>query len=160
LTHLATAAALLARGDRRARLGAVAVAPVARLETRDLDPALAAAHGVDELDLQLHPQVGAAHRATLATARLAAEKGVEEIVDPEPDRAVGAPEHVVALTALRIGEHLVRLGHLAEADGRLVRLVHVGVVLARELAVCAADLVFRRFAGDTEDRVVIDASHD
>jgi len=160
LTHLAPATALLAGRDGRARLGAVAAAPLALLEPRDLDAAIAAADRVDELDLELHAKVGAAHRTALAPTHLAAEERVEEVVDAEADGAISAAEHVVALPALRVGQDLVGLGHLAEAHGRFVRLVHVGVVLARELAIRAADLVFRRFARDPEDRVVIDSSHD
>jgi len=159
LAHLATPVALLARGDGRARLRAVAAAALARLEARDLDPAIAPAHGVDELDLELHPKIGATHRPALAAARLAAEERVEQVVDAEADGAIGAPEHVVPLAALRVREDLVRLGHFAEAERCLLGLIHVRVVLARELPVRAADLVFRRFARDPKDGVVIGAGH-
>src|SRR5260221_10597083 len=159
LTDLAAPVALRARRDRGARLRAIAAAAFALLEPRDLDRAIAAPHRVDELDLELHPQVRAAHRPTLAAAGLAAEEGVEQVVDAESGRAVGVPEHVVALPPLRVREHLVRLRHLAEPRGRLVRAVHVGVVLARELAVRAADLVLGRLAGHAEDAVVIGAGH-
>src|SRR5205814_288624 len=71
LAHLAPPLALLARGHRRAWLGAVAAAALAGLEPRHLDPPLAAAHRVDELDLELHAQVRAAHRAPLAATHLA-----------------------------------------------------------------------------------------
>src|SRR5438105_10884764 len=159
LAHLAPTLALLARGDRRARLGAVAAAALAGLEPRDLDPPLASPHRVDELDLELHAQIRAAHRSALTTTRLATEEGVEQVVDPEPDGPVAGAEHVVALPPLRVGQHLVGLGHLAEPRGRLIGLVDVRVVLARELAVRAADLVLGRLTGDAQDGVVIAAGH-
>src|SRR5258708_4660514 len=156
-----SAAALARRAGRdgRPRLRAVTAAALARLEARDLDRALAAADRVDELDLQLHAQVGAAHRAALAAAGLASEERVEEVIDAEARSPVGAAEHVVALAALRVGEHLVRLGHLAEPRRGVVALVVVGVVLARELAVRAADLILGRLARDPQDGVVIGTGH-
>src|SRR5260221_6040019 len=160
LTDLALAAAGRAGRHLRAPLGTVAAARLAGLEARDLDDPLATADRVDELELDLHAQVGAAHRAALTAAHLAAEERVEQVVDPEADRSVGAPEHVVALAALGVRQDLVGLGHFLEADGRIVGRVDIRVVLARELPIGAPDVVLGRFLGDLEGRVVIGACHD
>src|SRR5205809_4580812 len=78
LLHLSDLAATVAgragRG-RRAWLGAVPMAALAGLEPRHRDDALAALDGVEQVDLDLHPEVGAAHRAArLAAAQVAAEE--------------------------------------------------------------------------------------
>src|SRR5205823_2610298 len=81
---LAPAVAGRAGRGRRARLRTVPVAALARLEARDRDDALAALDGVEEVDLDLHPQVRPAHRtARLAAAKVTAEEGLEQIADPE-----------------------------------------------------------------------------
>ena len=133
------------------------MAALARLEARDRDDALAALDGVDEVDLDLHPQVRPAHRtARLAAAKVTAEERLEQIADPEIAEAAGRrAEHVVALPALRVGEHLVGLGDRLEPLGRVGRAVHVRVVLASQLPVGAANLLVRRRARHPEQRVVI-----
>src|SRR5207244_11032869 len=79
--------------------------------------ALAALDGVEEVDLDVHAQVGGAHRtAGLPTAQISAEERLEEIDDPEVAEAPGGrAEHVVALPALGIGQHLVRLAARVKA---------------------------------------------
>src|SRR5207244_8555849 len=83
--------------------------PISTLSLHDALPisAVAPAHGVDELDLELHPEVRAAHRSALATARLAAEERVEQVVDPEPDRAVGAAEQDRKSTRLNSSHQII-----------------------------------------------------
>src|SRR4029077_9901978 len=105
LTDLAAAIAAGASRRRGARLRAVPVTALAGLEARHRDDAFAALDGVEEVDLDLHPQVGAAHRAAgLATAEVSPEERPEEIADPEvADPAGRRAEHVVALAALRVG---------------------------------------------------------
>ena len=68
---------------------------------------------------------------------------------------VGA-ELVVLLALLRIAEDLVRLVDLLELRlGRLVAGVHVGMMLAGELAVRLLDLFLRRALGDAERLVIV-----
>ena len=160
LLHLTDLAAAVARGARRGRcprLGAASVATLAGLEARHGDDAFAALNGIEEVDLDLHTQVGAAHRtAGFATAQVSAEERFEEIADPEvADPAGRRAEHVVALAALRIGEHLVGLGDRLEAFRGVRRAVHVRVVLPGELPVSAPDLLVRRLARDAEECVVV-----
>src|SRR5438128_143848 len=84
LAYLAAPAAGAAGRDRGARLRAGAPATLAGLESRHGDDALAPLHRVEEIDLDLHAQVGAAHRATrFAAAQIAAEEGLKEITDAE-----------------------------------------------------------------------------
>src|SRR2546426_411707 len=99
LPHLATAIAGRARRGRRPRLRTVPVAAFAGLEARHRDDSLAALDGVQQLDLDLHPQIGAPHRAAgLAPAEVPAEKRLEEIADPEVAEPAGRrAEHVVTL---------------------------------------------------------------
>src|SRR6266850_3592760 len=157
LPDLAAAVAGAAGGDLRAGLGAAALAVGARLETRDTDGALAALHRVDELDLDLHPEVRAAHRAArLAAPELGAEERLEQVADAEvAQAALGVPEHVVALPALGIRQDLVGLGDLVELLRGVRGLVHVRVVLPGELPVGAADLLLRRVPLEAQKGVVI-----
>ena len=68
-------------------------------------------------------------------------------IDPRP------PEHVVALSALRVRQDLVRLARILEPSRRLGILVDVGVPLLRELAEGALDLGVARAARDAKDLV-------
>ena len=65
------------------------------------------------------------------------------------------PEAVVRRTAIGVGEHLVRLGRLAEALARVGRRGDVRVELPRELPEGALDLRVARVAPDAEDLVVV-----
>src|SRR5437867_8591506 len=157
LAHLAATVAGRARRRRRSRLRTVPVAALARLEPRHRDDSLAALDGVEEVDLDLHPEIGAAHRtAGLAPAEVTAEERLEEVADPELAEAPGpGADHVVALSPLRVGQHLVRLGDRLEALRGVRCAVHVRVVLPRELPVGAPDLLVRRRARDAEENVVV-----
>src|SRR2546425_4049102 len=160
LLHLADLPPPVARRagrDRRAGLGAGPFASLARLEPRHGDDPLAPFDGVEEVDLDLHAQVRPAHwAARLPAPSVSAEERLEEIADAEIAKAPGRrTEHVVALAALRVGEHFVCLGDLLEPVRGVGRPVHVGVVLAGELAVGAADLLVRRASRDAQKRVVI-----
>src|SRR6185503_20022170 len=158
LTHLAAPIAGAAGRDLGAGLRAAALAALARLEPRDADRARAALHRVDELDLDLHAQVGAAHRSPrLAPAELATKERLEEIADAEVSETLTVAEHVVALAPLRVGKHLVRLGDRLEALAPIGGLARVGVVLAREPPVRAADLIRRLGARHAQQLVVVDA---
>src|SRR5262249_38845852 len=76
---------------------------------------------------------------------------------------VGAPvraQFVVFLALRRIAEDLVGLVDLLEAGlGRLVAWVHVGMVLARQLAERLLDLFFARGLRDAERGVVVFEVH-
>src|SRR5262249_11816119 len=64
-------------------------------------------------------------------------------------------EAVVTLPLLGVGQHLVRLADLLEALLGVAVGVHVRVVLARQLAVSAADRVLVRVARDVQQLVVV-----
>ena len=157
LANLPASVAGRAGGDGGARFGARAAAAIAGLQARHGDDALAPLHRVEELDLDLHAQVRPAHRAAwLPPAEVPAEERLEEIADPEVAEAPGrGAEHVVALSPLRVGQHLVRLGDRLEALRGVRCAVHVRVVLPRELPVGAPDLLVRRRARDAEENVVV-----
>jgi hypothetical protein len=65
------------------------------------------------------------------------------------------PESVVRRAALRVGEDLVCLGHLAEAPLRLGLARDIGMELAREGAKRALDLRARRASLHAEHLVVV-----
>jgi hypothetical protein len=67
----------------------------------------------------------------------------------------GPAEHVVRLTTLRIGQHLVRLVDLLEARIRLRRGVDVGVPLLGKLAEGTLDVLVGSAAGHAQDVVEI-----
>src|SRR5438132_1703419 len=90
-------------------------------------------------------------RSRLSPPEVASEKGLEEVADAEvAEAAAGRAEHVVALAALRVGEHLIGLGDLLEALRRVRSPVHIGVVLPGELAVGTADLFIRGAPRDAQ----------
>src|SRR5205085_6095029 len=113
------------------------------------------------------PASAAAARTTEAAAEAAedlvehredvADIHVREVVLPHPGHALVA-ELVVALSLRRIGEDLVRLGALLELELRLglaLALVAVRVILHRQPAIRALDLLAVGGAGDAQDFVVI-----
>jgi len=162
-------AALAARAGQRlgARLDTVAAAGLAcdRDLERHLD--LLSARGLDELDRDLRAQVRPA--LLRSTTRAAAEDVVteergEEIVETadvkvrrrEPAGAKpGVAVAVVERAPLGAREHLVRLGHLAEADLRLRLVRDVGMQLARKPAKRLLDRGIVGVARDTEQLVVV-----
>src|SRR2546428_2866755 len=152
LANLAAPVARAAGRDRRPGLGARPIAAFAGLEARHPDDPLSSFDRVEEVDLDLHTQVRAAHRtARLAAPEVASGKGLEEVADAEvAEAAAGGAEHVVALAALRVGEHLIGLGDLLEALRRVRSPVHIGVALPGELVVGTADLFVRRAPRDAQ----------
>ena len=72
-----------------------------------------------------------------------------------PRREPGMAEAVVGVAALRIREHLVRLGDLLEAFGRIRLARDIRVELARELPEGALDLVVVGVARDAQQLVVV-----
>ena len=158
----AVAAAALAGDDRRARLGAVAVAALAAVDRLVADVDRGAAGGVGEADVERDRDVAARWRARCARP---AEERLEEVGDRAERVEVRRPAAVaqalvavavVDLAALGVGEDLVGLGGLLELllGLRVVR-VDVGMQLARELAEGLLDLHLVRVARDAEDLVGI-----
>ena len=107
-----------------------------------------------------------AARAAAATAgeEVVAEERREDVAEvPEVEvarREAAAPQPgvavaVVQLARLGLGEHLVGLGHLAEARLGVGLVGHVRMELARELAERLLDLGVGRSAGHAEELVVV-----
>jgi hypothetical protein len=130
---------------------------------------LAAEHGLRELQVDDHLEVGPAGRPTRApppaAEGAAAEERLEHVADAaEPERvarrrapvdAVGT-EGVVAAPLLRIGQHLVGVSHLLEQRLRLgIAVAGVRMELPRELAEGALDLFLGGVAGDAQQLVVV-----
>src|SRR4051812_1369789 len=173
VAELPTSLALRAR--RRLRTGgrAAAAARVARFLARKLDRGFRLLGGFHEGDLEVVPQIGAALRpaATTAGTEDVAEaedisETTEDVLEAGEDRRIeaarcraakpGVPEAVVHVPLVGVCEHRVRLGRLLELlFGRLVAGIAVGVVLQRQLAVCALDLLFGRRLRNAQDLVVI-----
>ncbi len=134
-----------------------------RVGDADRDPAVR----LCEADLGARDDVAAARRPTapclLAEERLAEEgaEDVGEVAEVEVRRRVPtaaealSPVAVVGRAALRIGEHLVRLGRLAEPLLGVALLRNVGMELARELAERLLDVGIRGAAVDAENLVVV-----
>src|SRR5262249_4375510 len=160
--------------------GARPLAGRARLLARNLDRGLGAGRGLLERDLEVVAEIGPALRAAAATAsaeEIAEAEDVaeaaEDVLEADEDariesraaaaRDAGVAESIVEAALLAIGEHRVRFGRFLERLlGLVVARVAVGVVLQRELAIGALDLLVRRRALDAEDFVVIpfrDAAH-
>src|SRR5690606_22718308 len=157
--HLALAAAHLAGLAAGARLGAAALAGVARLLALDLDLAGDAVDRLGERQLEVNLQVGAAPLP--AAARRAeevreqiAERG-EDVVHPAEAAHVAVEavraELVVAGALVRIRQDLVGVRRLLEPLlGVLVARVAIRVVLHGEPPVRLLDLGLARLAPDAE----------
>ncbi len=148
-----------------ARTLARSAALLARLDAIEVELMLDTEDGLGKVELELHPQIGAA-LGCRAPRRCAAEEGVEDVAETsealEPLEALrlaaidtGGAEAIVAAALLRVGEHLVGASDLLEATLRALRLVAVGVVLHRELAESALDLVLRGLAGYAQHLVEV-----
>jgi len=166
LPQLSGATAALAGGDRRTRLGAVAVAVLTGANSVVGDLAPHALDHVSQLDLGRDQDVPARRRsATAEPESLVTEDALEEVVDRAERRAarVKAPGTqtlvavgVVGLPSLGVGEHLVSLGGGFELLLRLgVVAVHVRVQFPREGPEGLLDLALARVPGDPELLVVV-----
>src|SRR5829696_8478500 len=168
-TDLAASLALRALDGVGPGLGTRPAAGLAASEDGELDLLLGPQHRLLEGDPEVVAQVapGLGTGAAPGVGR-AAEEGVEDVaeaaesggVEPRatallPAAHAGAPEHVVLLAALRIGEDLVGLVDLLEPCLRLGLLVHVRVPLLREAAEGALDLGVAGAALDAEHLVEV-----
>ena len=177
VAHLSPAAALRACLRARAARRARPVAVVARLLPRHLQRRLGAGRRILERDRQVVTQIGAPARPPPLPARsedVPEPENVPEVAEDVVEVAergrieAGAPgagdsrvtELVVARPLVRIGEHAVRLGGFLEAflRGRVVR-IPVRVVLQRQLAVRALQLLLADAARDAEHLVVVALAH-
>src|SRR5262249_9177210 len=165
----ARAATALAGLDRRAGLGAVAVAALARLDRLEGQLELLAGRRLLERDLRAHRDVAAGPRAVAGCARGPESHAAEERVEQVADRAERAEVRahppaaqplvavaVVRRAALGVVEDLVGLGGLLElALGVGVVRVDVRVQLTRELAKRLLDRRLVGVARDAQDLVGI-----
>src|SRR5262249_32267631 len=158
--QLATAVALRAALRLRARLGPAAVAARADDRARHLDLPRRAEDCLLEADLEVVAQVGAARRPAAGPARAGAAEGLADVLDAEAGRAgaealrAGVAEAVVDLALLAVAEDLVGLIDLLEARAGAVLPVDVRVVLTRQAAEGAPDVVLAGVARDAEHFVV------
>ena len=163
----AGAAAALAGVDRRARLGAVAVAVLAGVHELVGHLGLHPARRLLERDLDLHRLVAALHAARSAAEAAAEGVTAEERVEDVGERAeaVGLGGEaarleaveavaVVGCPALGVGEDLVRLSGLLELLlGLGVVVVDVGVELAGQPPEGRLDLPIVSLTADSQDLV-------
>src|SRR3954451_7128787 len=150
----------------RSRLCARGAAPRAGNGDAERHLARRSTRGLDELDLDLGGDVRAAGAPSAAGSaeQVVAEEGGEDVGDaPEVEVAgreaaaaqPGMAVAVVELARLRVGQHLVRLGDLAEPRLRIRLARDVGVQLARELPERALDVLLVPSARNLEQLVVI-----
>ena len=124
--------------------------------------------GLGEIDLDRGLRIGAGLGAG-RTGKTAAEQRAEQVVqEPHVHEALGVealardpfvPVAVVARAAILVREHLVGLGHVAEARLGVRRLGDVGMQLAGEPAKRLLDLAVARVAADAEELVVVLLRH-
>ena len=131
-----------------------------------------------ERDLEIVAEIGAALRpAAAAAAEDVAEtedvaEPAEDVLKPGEDGGIearsgggrrahaGMAEAIVQAALLRVGEDGVRLGGFLElVFGGLVPRIAIRVVLHRQLAVGALDLVVVRRPGNPENFVIITLAH-
>ena len=149
------------------------------LLARNLNRRLGARRGFFEGDLEVVAQVRSALRAAAAPAAAEHVAEAERVAETREDVGeVGENRRVEAgaaptrrsrrrdrsgRTAPRfsaIGEHRVRFGRFLEALlGVAIVRVAIGVVLQRELAIRALDLLVRRLALDAQYLVVVALAH-
>jgi hypothetical protein len=178
IAQLSAALALRAGGRLRVLGGARPVAGLARLLAGNLHRGLGALGGFDEGNLEVVAQIGAALRAAApaAAAEDVAEaehvaQAAEDVLEAGEDVGIdaagggaaqaGVAEAVVHVALVGVGEHRVGLRALLEPLFRdLVPGIPVRVVLQRELAVGALDLLVRRGTLDGQYLVVVAFAHE
>jgi len=157
LAHLAGAVTVGAGARAGAHFGAAAVAHVTRVAALDLDINVGPKDRLFELDREIVAQIAPLHRPGPAAAGAHAEPAeelLENLVEArespaEPPEAArhpavhtGMAEAVVGRALVVVGEHAVRLVDLLEAFFGVRCIAHVGVILARQAAKRAFDVVF------------------
>ena len=145
-------------------------------EPRDLDGRLDPFGRFFERDLEVVPQVGSALGASAAAA-------AEQIAEPEHvaesaedvfeagerrrieararlRRDAGMPEPVIPAALLRVGENGVCLGRFLETFlGGMIARVAIGIILKRQFAIGALDLLIVGVFGNAQNVVVIAFAH-
>ena len=159
---------------RRAGRGARPLAGVAAFFARNLDRRLGAREGLVEGDLEIEAQIGPARRAAAPAASAAEPEEVAEDVgevredvrvEAGPARSTGArhagvAEAVVPRALVGVAQDGVGLGGLLELlFGGRVALIAIGVVLQRQLAIRALDVLLAGILRDAEDLVVVPLAH-
>ena len=113
------------------------------------------------------PRAGPARRPPAEAEEVAEDVGevredvrVEARTLPAGALHAGVAEPVVARALFGVAEHGVGLGRFLEAFlGLLVAGIAIGVVLQRQLAIGALDVLLVRAPFDAEDFVVVAAAH-
>ena len=154
--------------DRRARLGAVAVAVLTPLNGLEGNLHLGALGGLEQGEVGPHGHVGAGggpSGTSPAKRPPAAEERLEDVSYRAKALEVGRvaaaaqallPVAVIGGASLGIGQHLIRLRGLLELVlGLGVVAVDVGVKFAGELAKRLLDLGFAGVAADAENFVIV-----
>src|SRR5690606_2442129 len=145
-------------------LAARAVAGLAENRGVDVDIAVGAEDDVAEAERQTHERVFAAlttrTRATAARSATATEEGLENVAEATESATSEAAHrvvatHVVTTALLRVAQHFIGVRDVLELFRSFGRRVHVGVQLARKLAVSLLDLVSRGLTRDSEYVVVV-----
>ena len=164
-----------AAGDgNRAGLGAAPFTALAALEEPHAERFLCPCRGLGESDSEPHSDIAAASRSGAASlleeipkgasaTKLAHEdvEGVGEVESAHPGARAGAAADsgfavpIVEVPLLRIAQHLISLRDGLEPGLGVVRVVAVGMILHRQLAVGLLDLLGARLPGDSQHVVVV-----
>ena len=172
IADLAAPVALGACLGGRARLGSRPFAPIADLMPWELKRGLRAGRCFRKRDLKVTAEVGPAHGVTPSVSACeevakptedVAEVGEDrrvEVLSPRAAAQARVPEAVVSASFVSVSQHRVRLGGLFELVlGRFVTWVAVGVVLERQLAVCALDLLVVSRSRQSQHFVIVALGH-
>ncbi len=169
LDDLAASAAIIAGRRDGPLAGARAAAFAAIVLPAHVDRPRCAPRRLDELDLQLHEQVGARPGPAPAFAEKVAEQPAAEDVAEGRHDVVGRPKvvkgrpvqagmavTVVTLTLFGVRQDFVRFRRFLESLRRLfITRIAVRMILESHLAIGFLDIVGGRFAHDPEHFVVI-----
>jgi hypothetical protein len=166
IAQLARAAALRARFFDVPGAVPKAIAGFARLFAWNLDRGFGARKRFFERDLEVVAQIGAARRTGATAAAAEAEEVAEDVREVAERfgieattagaRDAGHAEPVVPRAFLGVAEHGIRLGGFLEFFfGGGVALIAVRMMLEREFAIGALDVLVACAAGDAQNLVVV-----
>ena len=176
VAQLTRTPALVARLGRSAGRGPGPSTRLARFLAGDLNRGFGADGGFLEADFEVVAEIGAALRTAAASpsaedvaeSERVAESG-KDVGEIGKDRRIesraaaihaGVPEPVVEASLVAIGKDRVGLGGFLEPFlGLAIVRVAIGVVLQRELAIRAFDLLVGCFALDAQHFVIVPLAH-